>query len=208
MGILRNAGLITMDDNGNILLTESGRVQANKVYERHQVISEFLETALGVNRAIAEDRRPNADFLKVSSIIASLLLDKSSSALTIIALSDIAEFMTSYTIEKTRNSIKDLLNVDDGYVWKLLSSGELERCLIKDVHRDEKIVIHTGEKISVDGIIASGEAVIDQSSITGEFMPVIRKEGEQVFAGAIIKSGTITVQAQKVMNLIVLKSIP
>lgn len=147
---------------------------------------------------LIEDKRPNADFLTVSSIVASLLLNKGTSALTIIALSDIAEFMTSYTIEKTRNSIKDLLSVDDGYVWKLLETGELERCSITEIHEDENVVIHTGEKISVDGIILSGEAVIDQSSITGEFMPVARSCGEQVFAGAIIKSGTITVKAQKV----------
>ncbi|MDF2595511.1 MAG: cation-transporting ATPase [Clostridia bacterium] len=149
-------------------------------------------------RGLVKDKRPNADFLTVSSIIASLMLDNSTSALTIIALSDIAEFMTSYTIERTRNSIKNLLSVDDGYVWKLLENGEIQKCSITEIKPGEKIVIHTGEKISVDGIITSGEAVIDQSSITGEFMPVIRKEEEQVFAGAIIKSGTITVQAEKV----------
>ncbi|MDU3827736.1 MAG: hypothetical protein E7G73_02095 [Peptostreptococcus sp.] len=61
---------------------------------------------------LVETKRPNADFLTVTSIVASIMLGNSISALTIIALSDIAEFMTSYTVERTRNSIKKLLSVE------------------------------------------------------------------------------------------------
>ena len=70
-----------------------------------------------------ETRRPNADFLTVASIIASLLLGKGNSALTILMLSDVAEFMTTYTIERTRQSIQNLLSVNNDTVWKLLDSG-------------------------------------------------------------------------------------
>ena len=49
----------------------------------------------------------------------------------------------------------------------------------------------------MDGIIEKGEAIIDQSAITGEYMPVTKKTGEEVFAGTLIKSGNITVKAEK-----------
>ncbi|WP_369123523.1 HMA2 domain-containing protein [Clostridium botulinum] len=65
--------------------------------------------------------RPNADTLTVTSIVTSLLLGKDSSALTITLLSDIAELLTSYTMEKTRDSIKNMLELNEEYVWKQLN---------------------------------------------------------------------------------------
>ncbi|MBF1058357.1 MAG: heavy metal translocating P-type ATPase, partial [Peptostreptococcus sp.] len=57
---------------------------------------------------------------------------------------------------------------------------------------------HTGEKICVDGEVIDGEAIVDLSSVSGEYMPVIKKKGDKVFAGGLIKNGTITVKAEKV----------
>lgn len=149
-------------------------------------------------KGIRTEKRPNADFLTVVSIIASLLLGNGNSALTILALSDIAEFMTSFTMERTRNSIKNMFSVDDTEVWKLLESGELERCDINSVKPSDKVVVHTGEKLPVDGIIVSGDAVVDQSAITGEFVPAQKVKGDEVYAGAVVKSGNLTVRATKV----------
>lgn len=92
-------------------------------------------TSLGLTMPMARsaaaglrrDMRPNADFLTVTSIVASLLLGTPHSALMILALSDLAELMTSYTIERTRSSIKQMLSVEDGEVWKVLSDGRLEK---------------------------------------------------------------------------------
>lgn len=147
---------------------------------------------------LVETKRPNADFLTMTSIIASLLLGNSISALTIIALSDIAEFMTAYTVEKTRSSIKNLLSLEQDVTWKLNDDGSVEKCSVDKLRKDDLVVIHTGEKICVDGEVVDGEAIVDLSSVSGEYMPVIKKSGEKVFAGALIKNGTITVKAEKV----------
>ncbi len=127
--------------------------------------------------------RPNADFLTVTSIVASLMLGTPHSALMILALSDLAELMTSYTIERTRSSIKKMLSADDGDVWKVLEDGRVARTPIAQLHAGDTVAVHTGEKIAVDGVIASGVAVIDQSAITGEFVPVEKRAGDEVFAG-------------------------
>lgn len=147
---------------------------------------------------LVETKRPNADFLTVTSIIASLLLGNSISALTIIALSDIAEFMTAYTVERTRNSIKNLLSLEQDITWKIGNDGNIEKCSVDKLKKDDLVVIHTGEKICVDGEVVDGEAIVDLSSVSGEYMPVIKKVNEKVFAGGIIKNGTITVRAEKV----------
>ena len=147
---------------------------------------------------LRKDMRPNADFLTVTSIVASLMLGTPHSALMILALSDLAELMTSYTIERTRSSIKKMLSADDGDVWKVLEDGRVARTPIAQLHAGDTVAVHTGEKIAVDGVIASGVAVIDQSAITGEFVPVEKRAGDEVFAGTLVKSGNIQVKANKV----------
>ncbi len=55
----------------------------------------------------------------------------------------------------------------------------------------DRIAAQTGEKISVDGLVNSGEAVVDQSSITGEFLPLIKRKMIKAFAGTVVKSGRL-----------------
>ena len=149
-------------------------------------------------KGLRKDLRPNADFLTVTSIVASLLLGNPHSALMILALSDLAELMTSFTIERTRSSIKKMLSVEDGEVWRVLPSGKLEHCPIAQVKVGDTIEVHTGEKLVVDGIVTSGSAVVDQSAITGEFVPVETRAGAEVYAGTVVKNGNLQVQAKKV----------
>ena len=55
--------------------------------------------------------------------------------------------------------------------------------------------MHTGEKIAVDGTVVSGSAVVDQSAITGEFVPAEKRKDAEVFAGTVVKNGNMQIQA-------------
>ena len=151
----------------------------------------------GINSLI-KNKRPNADTLSSSAIISSILLGKESAALTIMFLEEVSELLTVYTMEKTRGAIKDMLSVGESYVWKEISEDNVKRVPIEEIQKDDIIVVQTGEKISVDGKIIKGEALIDQSSITGEYMPLKKAEGETVYAGTIVKNGNISILAEKV----------
>ncbi len=151
----------------------------------------------GLNSLI-KNKRPNADTLSSSAIISSILLGKESAALTIMFLEEVSELLTVYTMEKTRGAIKDMLSVGESYVWKEISEDNVKRVPIEEIQKDDIIVVQTGEKISVDGKIIKGEALIDQSSITGEYMPLKKTEGEAVYAGTIVKNGNISILAEKV----------
>lgn len=148
--------------------------------------------------SIIKNKRPNADTLSSSAIISSILLGKEKTALTIMIMEEFAELLTVYTMKKTRGAIKDMLSVGENYVWKVTDTNNIKKVPIEEIKKGDKIIVQTGEKISVDGIITKGEALIDQSSITGEYMPVTKKMGENVFAGTIIKNGNITIEAEKV----------
>ena len=151
----------------------------------------------GVNSLI-KNKRPNADTLSSSAIISSILLGKESAALTIMFLEEVSELLTVYTMEKTRGAIKDMLSVGENYVWKEISEDNVKRVPIEEIQKDDIIVVQTGEKISVDGKIIRGEALIDQSSITGEYMPIKKSVGDDVYAGTIVKNGNISIIAEKV----------
>ena len=151
----------------------------------------------GIN-SLVKNKRPNADTLSSSAIISSILLGKESAALTIMFLEEVSELLTVYTMEKTRGAIKDMLSVGENYVWKEISEDNVKRVPIEEIQKDDIIVVQTGEKISVDGKIIRGEALIDQSSITGEYMPIKKSIGEDVYAGTIVKNGNISIIAEKV----------
>ena len=151
----------------------------------------------GIN-SLVKNKRPNADTLSSSAIISSILLGKESAALTIMFLEEVSELLTVYTMEKTRGAIKDMLSVGENYVWKEISEDNVKRVPIEEIQKDDIIVVQTGEKISVDGKIIRGEALIDQSSITGEYMPIKKSVGDDVYAGTIIKNGNISIIAEKV----------
>ena len=142
--------------------------------------------------------RPNADTLSAAAILASLLSGKSGSSLTIILLADIAELMTAYTMERTRSAIVGMLSLEEQFAWKVGADGKETRVPLENIVPGDLVAIHTGSKIPVDGKVQSGEASIDEASLTGEFMPAVKSHGDSVYAGSTVKSGTLTVEAQRV----------
>jgi cation-transporting P-type ATPase C len=148
--------------------------------------------------SLRKDMRPNADTLSSGGSIAGLLTGSSASALTIIWLADIAELLTAYTMVRTRKAIHEMLSIGEENVWLLAADGTEQRVPLDSLKAGDRIATQTGEKISVDGIIESGEAAVDQSSITGEFLPVNKRKKDQAFAGTVVKSGRLVIRAEKV----------
>jgi cation-transporting P-type ATPase C len=149
-------------------------------------------------KSLLASGRPNADTLSSTAILASILAGKGWSALTIIWLADIAELLTAYTMRRTRKAIRDMLSVGEAVVWRLRDDDTEERVELNELSVGDRIAVRTGEKISVDGTVETGEAAVDQASITGEFMPLAKAANDEVYAGTIVKSGRIVVRARQV----------
>lgn len=142
--------------------------------------------------------RVNADTLTSVAITASILAGKDLSALVILLLADVGEMFTAYTAERTREAITNILSVGEPYVWKVDPNGAESRVRLETVVPGDHIVVHIGEKISVDGVVVSGEASVDQASITGEFMPMHKTAQDPVFAGTVVTRGRLEVRADAV----------
>ena len=186
------------------LLTGKGKYQSTSVLGRLSNFTALSSISLSLPilksgfESVRDHGKPNADTLSSVAILASLISGNGISALTIILLADTAELLTAYSMSKTRNAIREMLSTGEKYVWKVLDDENLLKIPADELRKGDRIVVHTGEIISVDGNVKKGVSLVDESSITGEYMPKEKKINDKVFAGSIVKNGTITVFAEKI----------
>lgn len=148
-------------------------------------------------QGMIKDHQPNADTLTATAVIASVLAGKPESSLTLLAISNGAEMLTSYAAERARSHISGLLSLDQRYVW--LVEGDVERKVpVEAVKAGDVIAAHTGEKIVIDGRVISGDAAINQASITGESNPAMKHKGSPVYAGSVVEAGELVIAVEKV----------
>ncbi len=148
-------------------------------------------------QGVVQDHQPNADTLTATAVIASVLAGKPESSLTLLALSNGAEMLTSYAAEKARTHISGLLSLDQRYVW--LVEGDTEKKVpVEQVKVGDTIAAHTGEKIVVDGRVVSGDAAVNQASITGESNPAMKHAESPVYAGSVVEAGELVIKVEKV----------
>ena len=146
---------------------------------------------------LVKDHQANADTLTATAVAASVLAGKPESSLTLLALSNGAEMMTEYAAEKARRQISGLLKLDQRDVW-LVENGHERKVPVESLKRGDLIAVHLGEKICVDGSVVSGNAAVNQASITGESNPAIKQEKSPVYAGSVIEAGDLVIRVEKV----------
>ena len=98
----------------------------------------------------------------------------------------------------TSSAIKKLMGLQPNTVNILQYDGQAVEIPISQVKAGDKLLVKPGDKIPVDGEIISGSSFIDESTITGESLPVVKEKGGKVFAGTINQKGSFVFEAQKV----------
>ena len=154
----------------------------------------FLRGALRALRG----GRAGTDALVSAATIASLLLRENVVALTVLWLLNIGEFLQDLTLRRTRRAISDLLRGSTDTAWILLDDGTEVQTPIDALRVGDKIIVHEQVAIPVDGMIVDGDAVVDQSALTGENLPVTKHVGDRVKAGSVVCNGRIVVAADAV----------
>ncbi len=109
----------------------------------------------------------------------------------------LGDYLESRTIEKTRSSIKELLDLAPDTARVIRDGMEIE-INPDEVLKDDLVIVKPGEKISVDGTVMEGNAYVNQAAITGESIPVNKNLESSVFSGTIIESGYLIIKADKV----------
>lgn len=115
----------------------------------------------------------------------------------IIALILLGRYLESVSKGKTSEAIKKLMELAPKMAT-VLQNGEERVIPIEAVAVGDIILVRPGEKIPVDGVVQSGNTSIDESMLTGESMPVDKKDGDRVFAASLNINGSISFRATKV----------
>jgi len=136
------------------------------------------------------------NMLIVVSAIGAYLVGKNSEGLMVITLYEIGKILESKAVNKTRKSISNLMNIKPEYAN--LKQGEEWKHVTPDkVKIGDVILVKTGEKIPLDGIVIKGNAQIDNSALTGESKLLEVAENSKVLSGSINTNGLIEVKVEQ-----------
>ena len=136
------------------------------------------------------------NMLIVVSAIGAYLVGKNSEGLMVITLYEIGKILESKAVNKTRKSISDLMNIKPEYA-NLKQGEEWEQVTPDEVKMGDVILVKTGEKIPLDGIVIKGNAQIDNSALTGESKLIEVVENSKVLSGSINTNGLIEVKVEQ-----------
>lgn len=141
----------------------------------------------------------NVDVLDGASISACLLQKNYKTAGTIMFLLSISGLLEDYTKARTRAVLTDSLAIKTEKVW--LVTGQTDVLIpISELKVGDCIRVRTGSVIPVDGEIVNGEASIDEKSMTGEPLAVMKSTHATVFAGTVIEEGSIVIKVRELSS--------
>ena len=118
------------------------------------------------------------------------------SAAMILVIVSIGKFIEELSKRKAKSTINELLKLRPKYA-NLIVNNEIKQVETKYLKSGDTIIIKEGETIPLDGIIITGKTSVDESLLTGESLPVVKDEGDNVIGGSINKDGSITVLINK-----------
>ena len=107
------------------------------------------------------------------------------------------EFLEDITLNKTRNAVRGLIKLVPDMARKKID-GEYQEVSLKKIRVGDMLLVKPGERIAVDGVIVSGQAAINEASITGESMPVDKTAGDKVYVGTLNENGVLEIETEKI----------
>ena len=138
----------------------------------------------------------NEIFLTLIATIAAFLIGEYVEALAVIVFFQIGEYFEDYAINKSRTSIKAIMDLKPNMVRLLVNNvptiKKPEEIKVNDV-----ILINPGEKVPLDGVILEGSSSFDYSSMNGESVPVYKKENDEILSGVINLTSPIKLIVKK-----------
>src|SRR5260370_10855030 len=140
------------------------------------------------------ERRLNVDFLDSVAIVISALRAQFFTGAFIIWMIRLGDWIRDRTAARSKRAITDLLEFQTAHTW-LQRGRKVIRVAVSEVRVGQTVVVYPGEIVPVDGEVSGGVAAIEQSTITGESLPVERRPGAKVYASTTVREGTIKITA-------------
>ena len=134
--------------------------------------------------------------LDATAVTVSMVRGDFSTAGSVMFMLRLGEILEEWTHKKSVADLAGAMSLNVDKVW--LQRGDTEVLVpIGDVQLGDRLLVRTGNLIPLDGQVVSGEAMVNQASITGESMPVVKRPGSPVYAGTVAEEGQCVVEVAK-----------
>lgn len=159
----------------------------------------LYRTAFNAIKQLIKGKGVNENALMTISCLGALLLGEVIEGMMVITLYTIGKILEEKAINNSRKSIKDLLDIKEPFANRK-NGKEIEKIKVEEVKINDTLIVKKGEKIPVDGIILTGETLLDTSALTGEaeFLKVIKED--KVLSGSINMGDVIEIKATTLFN--------
>ncbi|MFV0502579.1 MAG: heavy metal translocating P-type ATPase [Lachnospirales bacterium] len=147
-------------------------------------------------KSIVKNKKITVDVLDSVAIVTSITQGNTGTAKSIMLLLAISDLIEHWTIKKSKSDLARFLEINIDKVWIKTDDSEIEIPL-SHVKKGDKVIIRTGSIIPVDGTIVEGEASINQSTMTGEPLPVRKGIEDYVYAGTVVEDGNIVIETME-----------
>lgn len=155
--------------------------------------SVLRKAGLGIkNRQVFDE-----SFLMTLATIGAFATREYSEAVAVMLFYQVGEFFQGYAVGKSRQSIRDLMDIAPEYANIEREDGSIETVDPDDVEIDDILIIKPGEKIPVDGIVVEGEGLINTAALTGESVPRMVRAGSDLISGCINGDSLLRMRAAK-----------
>lgn len=200
--ILRNKNKITLVSGALIIFAFFAKLvlKNDMLFEWPMIVASIiglLPIAIQAYQALRV-KVVSIDVLVTIAVLGAFLIKNFEESAIVTFLFLFGAYLEQRTLNKTRSAIKELTQMAPESAIRLDENGDFEEVDVDDVDIDDILLVKTGAKVPVDGIVISGEASINEASITGESFPASKKVDSNVFAGTIVDNGTIQIRAQRV----------
>ncbi|MER2173745.1 MAG: cation-translocating P-type ATPase [Carnobacterium sp.] len=138
------------------------------------------------------------DLLVSIAVIGALYIGEYTESSVVTFLFLFGDYLEMRTLEKTRSSLRELVDMAPQEATVLRIDGKTETISVEDVEEGDRVIVHPGGKVPVDGKIISGKASINEAAITGESEPASKSINDNIFSGTIIDTGYIEMIAERV----------
>lgn len=135
--------------------------------------------------------------LDAAAIGMSMLRGDISTAGSVMFMLGIGELLEDWTHKKSVGNLARMMSLNISRVWRLCD-GQQALVPVSEIRMDDRIVVHMGNVIPFDGIVESGEAMVNQASLTGESVSARKARDSYVYAGTVIEEGELTIQVKTV----------
>jgi len=178
-----------------ILETQSIELFSVITYLAAFLIGGYAKAKYGIRKTI-EHRKPNVELLMILAAIGASIIGYWTEGAILIFIFSLSGALETYTMNKSRKEVSALMEIQPEEAW-LLKDGNTSRVSVSVLHVGDTLVVKPGERIPADGKLLIGHTVVDESSISGESIPVSKNAEDDLFASTVNMSGAITMEMTK-----------